>query len=63
MGQAGLAHQGILIPLDYWIALAMMYATPLTTETAMIVPVARSQISLFSCSLIGSLPLAPSRKN
>ena len=41
----------------------MMYAMPLTTETAMNVPAAKSQISIFVCSSIGYLPLASSRQN
>ena len=55
LGQAGRAHQGILIPLDYWIALAMINAMPPTTEMAMNVPAAKSQISVFEYSAIGSL--------
>ena len=42
-----------MIPLDYWIALAMMNAKPPTTETAMNVPAAKSQISVFVYSAIG----------
>jgi hypothetical protein len=34
-------------PLNYWIALAMINARPPTTETAMNVPAAKSQISVF----------------
>jgi len=63
LGQAGRAHQGILIPLDYWIALAMINAKPLIIETTMNVPAAKSQISVFVISSIGASPIGPSRKN
>jgi len=40
----------------------MKYAILLNTETAMNVPAAKSQISVFVCSSIGVLPLASSRQ-
>ena len=51
------------MPPDYWIALAMINAMPLTTETTMNVPAAKSQISVFVISSIGASPIGPSRKN
>ena len=47
------------MPLDYWIALAMINAMPLTTETTMNVPAAKSQISVFVISSIGAFSHRP----